>query len=168
MRPTNRLIGLDLLRLLAVLLVFFRHSRPPVATFMSVGGWVGVDIFFVLSGFLVSGLVFKEYQLLGTFHPWKFLARRGFKIYPAFYCFIGVTVCLGLVTPSRNQLMSDLFFVQSYFPPIQIHTWSLAVEEHFYLLLTLVFYAMTRGKAGTGNPFRLIPSLSVGLACICL
>ena len=52
------------------------------------GGWIGVDIFFVLSGFLVSGLLFNEQQRTGLVRVKNFLIRRGFKIYPSFYFLI--------------------------------------------------------------------------------
>lgn len=79
--------GLDLLRLVAILLVLGRHLLPGYEnnTFLSIwrtGGWVGVDLFFVLSGFLVSGLLFEEYKKRGSLDLKRFLIRRGFKIYP--------------------------------------------------------------------------------------
>ena len=94
----NRNPALDFLSFVAILLVLFRHliingnGLPArVAFVLKTGGWVGVDLFFVLSGFLVSGLIFKEYDTYGTFDPWRFLIRRGFKIYPTLYLFLGLT-----------------------------------------------------------------------------
>ncbi len=81
---------LDVLRAVAVLLVFSRHSTG--ALLVSHLGWVGVDLFFVLSGFLVSGLLFREYQQDGQLLPGRFLIRRGFKIYPQFYLLVVVTI----------------------------------------------------------------------------
>src|SRR6185295_15310789 len=87
--------GLDVLRGVAVLLVLFRHfDTPPeelmhpvraVVMWLNRVGWIGVDLFFVLSGFLVSGLLFEEYERHGTLRVGRFLVRRGFKIYPGFY-----------------------------------------------------------------------------------
>lgn len=85
---------LDVLRGVAVLLVLGRHIQYPpqlpepfqtLVGYWSRCGWVGVDLFFVLSGFLVSGLVFEEWKRTGGFAAGRFLIRRGFKIYPAFY-----------------------------------------------------------------------------------
>ncbi len=57
-------------------------------------GWIGVDLFFVLSGFLVSGLLFQEYQATRRIQPGRFLLRRGLKIYPQFYFFIAATLAI--------------------------------------------------------------------------
>src|ERR1044071_7721685 len=51
-------------------------------------GWLGVELFFVLSGFLVSGLIFKEYDRHNSFDPIRFLIRRGFKIYPTYFLWV--------------------------------------------------------------------------------
>ena len=65
--------------------------RPFVQRWVNFG-WVGVDLFFVLSGFLVSGLLFQEYQRHGKIRVGRFLIRRGFKIYPSFYVFIAAVI----------------------------------------------------------------------------
>src|SRR3954462_14107971 len=99
----NRWQSLDVLRGVAVLLVLFRHLELKAPTSRSTelyhfvytlqrGGWVGVDLFFVLSGFLVSGILFRQYQRDGHIRPIQFLIRRGFKIYPAFWALILVTL----------------------------------------------------------------------------
>src|SRR6478672_2080696 len=90
-----RLPQIDLLRAVAVLLVIGNHSAicPPeisvflnkITTVWNRGGWTGVDLFFVLSGFLVSGLLFDEYRKSGGIDFKRFLIRRGLKIYPAFW-----------------------------------------------------------------------------------
>lgn len=127
-----------MLRGIAVLLVVFRHHRAsgPLGEI----GWLGVDLFFVLSGFLVSGLIFDEHRLTHRFDGLRFLIRRGFKIYPSFYAFILVTFilkwALGRQDPWINYLAEVLFF-QNYHQGVWVHTWSLAVEEHFYFLLVL-------------------------------
>ena len=82
-KKKTRLRELDFLRGIAILLVLLRHNYLFDFTFKI--GWIGVDLFFVLSGFLVSGLLFKEYLKFGNINPSLFLIRRGFKIYPIFY-----------------------------------------------------------------------------------
>jgi peptidoglycan/LPS O-acetylase OafA/YrhL len=77
---------LDILRCIAILLVFGRHGFI-YGTWMNVG-WAGVDLFFVLSGFLISGLLFNEYQKTGEISLKRFYLRRGFKIYPAFWAML--------------------------------------------------------------------------------
>lgn len=152
-----RLIGLDVLRLLAILLVLGRHmslapdtwpsvSRAFIATWQR-GGWVGVDLFFVLSGFLVSGLLFTEYKSRQRLSVGRFYMRRGWKIYPPFFLLIAITVIAAMIQGrpiQRSQLASELTFFQSYFPGMWAHTWSLAVEEHFYLLLPIALLLILR------------------------
>ena len=138
-----RIVGLDILRSVAIILVLFRHSElfsNPLHHF----GWLGVDLFFVLSGFLVSGLIFKEYKTRGKLNIKRFLLRRGFKIYPAFYIFLAASIFIehyrdGFV-PRWDALLGEIFYLQSYLPHIWTHTWSLAVEEHFYLSLALLSF----------------------------
>src|ERR1700744_1523672 len=144
----NRNSSLDFLRFGAIILVLFRHlyidghSIPErIAQFIRGGGWVGVDLFFVLSGFLVSGLIFKEYETYGTFSPGRFLIRRGFKIYPAFYLFLGLTWGMTLYYhyASHEGSMKYLYealFICNYtkLEPMHSWLWSICVEEHFYIL----------------------------------
>ena len=107
---------LDILRAVAVLLVYCQHSvELPVVSAM---GWVGVDLFFVLSGFLVSGLLFREYQQTQHVRSGRFLLRRGFKIYPQFYLLLAFTVPFahwdGKPLPGR-EITAEALFVQNYF-----------------------------------------------------
>jgi peptidoglycan/LPS O-acetylase OafA/YrhL len=167
----ERLLNLDLLRFLAVALVIGRHmSVPPVMPgwpeplhqFFLVwerGGWVGVDLFFVLSGFLVSGLLFTEFLTRGAVSPLHFYVRRGWKIYPAFWCLLAVSVVLLPATGwpfSGARLASEMFFVQNYYPGLWNHTWSLAVEEHFYLLLPLLFWVVMTTASRSQSSLRPI------------
>src|SRR5688572_6906225 len=113
-----RLNGLDFLRGLAVILVIFRHGE--IDNLIYFVGWLGVDLFFVLSGFLISGLLFKEYLNTGGIKTKRFLIRRGFKIYPPFYFFILFSVVLKYFQTrgfyESNILLSEIFYLQSYFP----------------------------------------------------
>jgi peptidoglycan/LPS O-acetylase OafA/YrhL len=156
------------LRAVAILLVLGRHMEPcssdqayPVSLVMGLWGrcgWIGVDLFFVLSGFLVSGLLFREYKRYGEIDYCRFFVRRGLKIYPAFYLFLAVIFLVSLVTRnsvSLPSLFAASFFVQNYvgtLPGIWSHTWSLAIEEHFYLFIGLLFLLLLRSRLQ--NPFR--------------
>lgn len=121
--------------------------------FVSKGGWIGVDLFFVLSGFLISGLIFKEYDRYEQFNMSRFLIRRGFKIYPLYYIVILAGV---LFYPlilhqqfSDKDLLAELFFLVNYVNsgnPALGHLWSLAVEEHFYIFLSLFLFVLIRHK----------------------
>jgi len=139
-------------------------------SFLLETGWVGVDLFFVLSGFLISGLLFSEVKASGTINVKRFWIRRGFKIYPPFYALIGLTATVALVRSGKlpNTLFGEAVFLQNYLPSFWPHTWSLAVEEHFYLLLPLLLLFLVRLGKGKANPFRLIPVISICLAVLCL
>jgi peptidoglycan/LPS O-acetylase OafA/YrhL len=178
--PANRSAPLDALRALAIALVLGRHlpelpaGCAPAWLLGAVAcwqraGWIGVDLFFVLSGFLVSGLLFREYRRFGEFSAGRFLARRAFKIYPAFYLMFAF-VMLFAAHAGRSfvgwpVVLSEVFFVQNYGPSLFPHTWSLAVEEHFYLLLPLLLFAL-RGKKDA--PFARLPAVVIGVAALAL
>ncbi len=175
--------SLDVLRGVAVLLVLIRHL-PLYSTMrrlfpglydvlhtLQTGGWVGVDLFFVLSGFLVSGILFRQYQRDGRIQPGRFLIRRGFKIYPAFWVLIATTLVWFAATlhpfPIQKVLEStvaELTFLQNYLPGIYAHTWSLAVEEHCYIGICLLLTLMTSLARGSANPFRWLPAFVITMA----
>ncbi len=181
--PANvRVPSLDLLRFAAILAVVLVHSEPltidangPVLAGISEfvkHGWVGVDLFFVLSGFLVSGLLFKEYQKYGSISVKRFLIRRGLKIYPAFYFMICVTLVIDVIQSMRpvnriptkvGQYLAEIFFVQNYFDGIWGPTWSLAVEEHFYLTFPLLLLILVKISPKKDNPFELLKTIFLAL-----
>jgi len=175
----NRFKQVDILRAIAVFLVLGRHMKPcppdgnawcyQTSRIWAQGGWVGVDLFFVLSGFLVSGLLFREYEKYHELRVGCFLIRRGFKIYPPFWLLIGVTVALLALHHVKlfwPAIASELLFVQNYGPNLWNHTWSLAVEEHFYLLLAGGLFILARRRSP--DPFAMIPAAFVAVAVICL
>jgi len=132
-------------------------------------GWAGVDLFFVLSGFLISGLLFSEYRQNNSIRFGRFAIRRALKIYPAFYTLVLLTLFFRLIyhspVPILAPFLHDLFFLQSYLPGTYGHFWSLSVEEHFYVLLPLLIYLMIRRSSpGRANPFHFIPLISIFIA----
>lgn len=162
---------LDILRAVAVLLVLGRHSEGPrVWNFV---GWVGVDLFFVLSGFLISGLLFAEYKTTGDVGWKRFFIRRGFKIYPAYYALILATFVWQIAArqyiPFRLYVPEILMY-QNYAEHVWPHTWSLAVEEHFYIFLPLILLLLVRLRSEKypSEPFRAVPyiCLVIGIACL--
>jgi len=173
-----RNLGLDLLRLLAVLLVLGRHLQmpgmnQPFLNIWKTGGWVGVDLFFVLSGYLVSGLIFKEYIKSGKVDIKRFLIRRGFKIYPAFYAFIIFSIILRLSKGGElpiKKVLGELLFLQNYLGGIWNHTWSLAVEEHFYIGLALISWLALKIRRPNlrSKAFSFIPITFSLMAVTCL
>lgn len=181
-RANGRVLALDVLRGIAVLLVMARHagvhpweSNEPLWAATALAnrvGWIGVDLFFVLSGFLVSGLVFREHARTGSFLPLRFLARRGLKIYPAFYAFLAVGLAsrwlAGAPVPIAAAL-SEALFVQNYWLALFGHTWSLAVEEHFYVVIAVALGIMSRRGGGDSRAaFRAIVPLFVVVGVSCL
>jgi len=174
--PVNkRNLQLDILRGVAILLVFGRHLEMPrpggpvgvVADAWFRIGWLGVDLFFVLSGFLIGGLLVAELQRHGKIDITRFLVRRGLKIYPAYFVFLGYVALMpvlkallkggdagAILTDKWHALWPNLLFLQNYIGTNPIgHTWTLAVEEHFYLLLPFALAAL----AVTGRIRWLVP-----------
>lgn len=180
MDTRHRSTGLDVLRATAVLMVLICHSVPcpkQVSAFgydlcmhIKQGGWTGVDLFFVLSGFLVGGLLFKEQRDTGTIDLKRFFLRRGFKIYPPFWIFLTFIISWELwkgLPVMVDDVLPDLFFFQNYTPGVWGTNWSLGVEEHFYLLLPLGLMLLAYFGKGE-RPFRHYPWLFAGVALTCL
>ncbi len=144
-----RLRELDFLRGIAILFVLFRHIA--LLPFLTKIGWIGVDLFFVLSGFLVSGLLFKEYLKFGNINPTLFLIRRGFKIYPIYYIFYIPYLLLILYSGTFDLVpfLADMTFTQNYiwgWGFSYAASWSLAVEEHFYILFSILLWLSLKYK----------------------
>jgi peptidoglycan/LPS O-acetylase OafA/YrhL len=183
-RRAGRSLTIDMLRGIAILMVLGRHYvvapgntgvLQPFAVTWTTIGWAGVDLFFVLSGFLVSGLIFAEYRQHGRVDIRRFVIRRGFKIWPPYLVYI-VVVAAWLIWQSDaaiasiwTELWPNVFHVQNYFHTPRLHTWSLAVEEHFYLAVAFAFYWLLsrstpesrRGKVTTNN--QSTPTVLPGL-----
>lgn len=140
---------IDGLRAIAVLLVVAFHAFPVVIR----GGFIGVDVFFVISGYLITGIIWRELRS-GNFSPISFYARRIRRIFPALIVVLAAVMALGWFTLLPNPLAqlglqsfagglffpNILFLNQSgYFDPAAetkplLHLWSLGVEEQFYLV----------------------------------
>ena len=168
----NRNQAVDFLRGVAIILTLCRHYG--INIFLYKIGWVGVDLFFVLSGFLVSGLLFGEYKKTGKIDFIRFFVRRGLKIYPLFYLLIGLYLIDVKLDPLKqidyHALQSEALFYKNYVggDVFWIHTWSIDVEEHFYLLLPLLFLTLI-GISKTGEKaFNIIPNLFTVIAIGCL
>ncbi|WP_293890959.1 acyltransferase [Flavobacterium sp.] len=143
MATTNRLREIDFLRGIAIILVLLRHKY--LFQFTTTMGWIGVDLFFTLSGFLVSGLLFKEFLKFGDIQPKRFLIRRGFKIYPIYYLFY-ILYLIPILLYSKFKIvpfLSDMVFMQNYvcgWGYAYGASWSLAIEEHFYFGLAIFLW----------------------------
>ena len=166
--PANRIAvtssyrpDIDGLRAVAVISVLLFHAFPEYVS----GGFVGVDVFFVISGFLISNIIFNEIAA-GSFSLRRFYARRVRRIFPALAVFLLLSVAAGwwILLPAAfrefgNEVAaSALFFANIYFwfqsgyfsPDSQtlplLHLWSLGVEEQFYIAWPIILIALRRTK----------------------
>jgi len=134
-------------------------------------GWAGVDLFFVLSGFLVGGLLIKEQKERGAIDAKRFLIRRALKIWPGYFFFLFVVIGVkAWLAPDISFFESCWIFLpnflhlQNYLGSQRAHTWSLAVEEHFYLLLPLFLIVAHRCRRARWG----VPGAMIVLAVGCL
>jgi peptidoglycan/LPS O-acetylase OafA/YrhL len=149
--------GIDALRALAVLAVFLYHAGVGWAP----GGFLGVDLFFVISGYLITSLLLRDFREVGHVRLGRFWLRRARRLLPAVGVLIAVTMVVaaigrpGQIDALRGDALASLLYFanwhfvfghQSYFeqfqdPSLFRHLWSLSVEEQFYLFWPLVFAA---------------------------
>jgi peptidoglycan/LPS O-acetylase OafA/YrhL len=153
--------ALDGIRAVSIIGVMFNHSGLSVGA----GGFIGVSVFFVLSGFLITSLLVKEWARSGTVSLKRFWARRARRLLPALLVLlVAVALYAWLLAPpdTRGSLRIDaiasLFYFgnwhqiiagQSYFAQAAVespllHTWSLAIEEQFYLIWPLIVLGMLK------------------------
>ena len=158
--------GFDGIRAIAVIAVLLFHADLPWLP----GGFLGVDVFFVLSGFLITSILLKERESTGSIKFGRFYLGRARRLLPALLLVLATTALLSLAfaQDAASQLKTDIlaslgyvsnwwyiFHDLSYFqaigrPPLLQHLWSLAVEEQFYLIwpLALLIAFKWRGRAG--------------------
>jgi peptidoglycan/LPS O-acetylase OafA/YrhL len=180
--------ALDGLRGMAVVLVVLSHFASGLAP----GGFLGVDLFFVLSGFLITSLLVSEWEATDHISLPNFWLRRARRLYPALVVMVAVVLLHTWLTSSRFETrnvaidgLSALFYVanwrfiasgQSYIlqfiqraPSPLRHTWSLAIEEQFYLVWPLVAVGVSRlvgGRRvratddGSARPSRMRPAMA--------
>ena len=153
----NEIDGLRAIAILGVILYhaefFFLDNK------IFTGGYIGVDIFFVISGYLITSIIFKELKTTQNFSLKNFFFRRAKRILPALFFMIFASIFFAWIylTPKNfleysNSIISSIFFYSNYFFYFQdliynsedsllkplLHTWSLAVEEQFYIIFPIV------------------------------
>src|SRR4051812_23452387 len=157
---------IDGLRAFAVLAVVLYHAFPKVVR----GGYVGVDVFFVISGFLISSILFTELSE-GRFSFATFYGRRIRRIFPALAVCLAAVLAFGFVSlmPSElAQLGKHVFFGAGFLSNLVLwsesgyfdnaaslkpllHLWSLGIEEQFYILWPTLLWVVFRMKAKVGR-----------------
>jgi peptidoglycan/LPS O-acetylase OafA/YrhL len=149
-RHVNRNPAFDGLRAVAVTLVMVHHGLMPLFP----GGSLGVDLFFVLSGYLITGILLREAEDTGDIKVGRFLLKRALRLMPALILLIAtISAIAPVVWPDINvspDLASAGLYLSDYVGalygglPVLGHTWSLSVEEHFYLIWPIVVIALVR------------------------
>ena len=163
--------SIDSLRALAVLAVIIYHVDVNYLP----GGFLGVDLFFVLSGYLISSLIIKEYKKTGSVNLYNFYIRRARRLLPAVYFMITVglvvMVLFNEVLLRKSHLDAIFGYIYSsnwwyifhkldYFDSFGAqspfkHLWSLAIEEQFYMIFPLLFLLVNRKKKSKDGTYKL-------------
>jgi peptidoglycan/LPS O-acetylase OafA/YrhL len=143
---SRRLPGLDAIRAVAILLVMIHHFRrlpwdPAQLQWFGLRSYIGVDLFFVLSGWLIGGQVCRELQSSGRLALGRFLVRRWIRTLPPYLVVVGVLLALGYVP--AGSLGELALFLQNYLAPeAWLLSWSLCIEEQFYVALPFALWAL--------------------------
>jgi peptidoglycan/LPS O-acetylase OafA/YrhL len=153
--PDNQIPFLDGLRSIAILLVISQHlSNQFAAAYGSnvysrlpfvANGWIGVDLFFVLSGFFIGGQLWKELRDSGSVRVGRFVLRRGFRIWPLYFftyiCILTITLAYGNGASAKEYGWSDLIFITNFHNRgLVMGSWSLCTEEQFYIAAPLALF----------------------------
>ena len=155
-RESGHIAGLDGIRAIAFLLVFWAHATPAISFYIP--ATLGVTIFFFLSGYLITTLLRREWQSTGTVSLRSFYIRRTLRIFAPLYVVFALAAAFAHIVmhwPMGNRIgiLSLLLYFYNYalilhwdpWLPLGMNVvWSLAVEEHFYLLFPLAYLAMLR------------------------
>lgn len=176
----KRVPGLDGLRAISILLVLCGHLAGTVGFYDNMAFWdrigdianLGVRVFFVISGYLITLLLLKEVQKTGTISIKQFYYRRTLRIFPASYSFIvfiSIASFFSLLTLHRGDLLHAYTYTMNYFSDMDRswwvgHLWSLSVEEQFYLLwpATLLFLGTRKGLKAAALVVLLAPFIRIG------
>ncbi len=177
----DRVFGLDLMRAVAILLVLFGHcawiypeGTGIISQLMALGGYLGVEVFFVLSGYLIGGILLRMFlrERFSLAEAIIFLKRRWFRTLPNYYLVllvnIGIAAWLGY---EIKELWKYFFFLQNFAQPLLPffpESWSLAVEEFAYIILPMVLLpaGIMMSRMQKSRVFITV-TLLLCLACFC-
>ena len=177
--PPSHLSGLDGLRAIAVVAVLAYHAGFDQAA----GGFLGVEVFFVISGYLITALLLAEHDRRGRISPVRFWLRRARRLLPALFFLLAailpfaVVVVPDQIVRLRTDAVAALAYItnwhliagdQSYFetigrPSLFMHLWSLAIEEQFYLLWPLVLAGLLMAGRRAGLAFSMVGAIGSAL-----
>jgi peptidoglycan/LPS O-acetylase OafA/YrhL len=163
---SSRIGGLDFLRAIAVFFVVWGHAVEDRVRVLAGLSATGVKLFFVLSGFLITRLLFDEFDAHGRIDFIGFYRRRIARLMPAFYLFLAVGIATALLRHhpvSWAAVLSSMLYVVNYYQALTgakgnlvAHCWSLSVEEQFYLLWPLLASFLLRRRANVAKALLLI------------
>lgn len=153
-KSQNRIFGLDLMRAVAILMVLAGHCSwifgegdGVFTALLALSGFLGVEIFFVLSGFLIGKIIYRQFTE-GDFNKnavLYFLKRRWFRTFPNYFLILAVNIVIAmLIGVSTDGLWQYFFFVQNFASPMLpffTESWSLSVEEFAYVILPVSLMA---------------------------
>ena len=169
---SNRLHGLDHLRAIAIILVMVFHYGRGIPSWLEPIkqiGWTGVDLFFVLSGYLIGFQLLKEYKDTSSIDFIQFYYKRFFRIIPAYIAVLILYFSIGNLREGSGlpPLWRFLTFTQNFGLDSQTqksfsHAWSLCVEEQFYLLLPITIFFVFRSRIQKFTPFFIIILIGLG------
>jgi peptidoglycan/LPS O-acetylase OafA/YrhL len=153
--------GLDGLRALAILTVLVFHVGAFAGEKTLGGGFLGVQVFFVISGFLITALLVEEHERNGTIRLGFFYVRRALRLFPALFAVVAAAVIYASFAPNDQlhetwrEAIAAIFYWDNWFhglnignPTILLHTWSLSIEEQFYVVWPLLLL-LVLGLAGS-------------------
>jgi peptidoglycan/LPS O-acetylase OafA/YrhL len=160
---SQRLPGLDLLRAAAILMVLFAHypkSASGLGARVLNFGWTGVDLFFVLSGYLIAGQLFKSLSSDEQTNLRSFYLRRILRTLPSYFAVLAVYLVVAIIAGGIKPDWKFLFFIQNFGVPATFApSWSLCVEEQFYLLFPVLAILLFRSSfsrwAGIAMPLLI-------------
>ena len=171
---------IQFLRGISVLLVFFYHLKFEFFDY----GFLGVDIFFVISGFVITSIIYHEIETTKKFNFYNFYIKRFKRIYPVLFFILTISFFLIIFFQPLDLFLNNLrvyflslfgisnlyflFLKKDYFDTVFddpfAHTWSLGVEEQFYIVFPLLLFCLLKYNNYFKNIFSLILLITIGIS----
>ena len=177
----SRIQWFSLIRTVGVCLVLGYHFFPDSLH----GGFIGVDVFFVFSGYLMTALALRQFESDGRFRVRQFYMKRILRIIPPLFLSVLLTLPFALMLDSEflvqlgRRISATFAFVRNYyeivkggsyednlFPKLYVHTWSLSVEMQLYLVWGAILAILSRIAAHSNNKFRILKKMTAAAAML--